>query len=74
VKGKAVAIDPAAKVKRQDAMVQALVNAGPVAVAVLGGDHDLTDSLKRLGGACEYLRVTVQAYQEVGEGEPALTK
>jgi hypothetical protein len=37
--------------------------AGPVSVAILGGDHDLTDGLKRLGGALEYLRVTVKAYQ-----------
>jgi hypothetical protein len=38
---------------------------GPVAVAILAGDHDLPDRLKRLGGACEYLRVTVLAYQQV---------
>jgi hypothetical protein len=34
--------DPAAKAKRQDAMAQALLKAGPVAVAILAGSHDLT--------------------------------
>jgi hypothetical protein len=47
VKGGAVGIDQAAKVARQDAIVQTLVKAGPVSVAILGGDHDLTDRWKR---------------------------
>jgi hypothetical protein len=58
--------DPAAKAARQDGMVRALLKAGPVAVAVLGGAHDLTDSAQRVASpGSEYLRVTVQAYQEV---------
>jgi hypothetical protein len=58
--------DPAAKAKRQAAMAQALLKAGPVAVAILGGSHDPTDALGRLDEAgVEYLRVTVQAYKDL---------
>jgi hypothetical protein len=58
--------DPAAKVARQDGMVRTLLKAGPIAVAVLGGAHDLTANVQRVAPPwCEYLRVTVKAYQEV---------
>jgi hypothetical protein len=58
--------EPAAKVARQDGMVRTLVKAGAVAVAILGGSHDLAESMQRVAPPwCEYLRVTVQAYQEV---------
>jgi hypothetical protein len=60
--------DPAAKAKRQDAMAQALLKAGPVAVAVIGGSHDLTDALNRQGAAgTEYLRISVREYKELAE-------
>jgi hypothetical protein len=56
----------AAKAARQDAMTLALLKAGPVAVAILGGSHDLTDALNRQGaGGLEHLRVTVQPYKDV---------
>jgi hypothetical protein len=60
--------DQAAKAKRQDAMAQALLKAGPVAEAVLGGSHDLTDSLNRQGAVgLEWLRMSVRAYKEPAE-------
>jgi hypothetical protein len=32
---------------------------------ILGGGHDLTDSVRRVAGAdCEYVRVTVGSYPE----------
>jgi hypothetical protein len=58
--------DLAAKAKRQDSMAQALLKAESVAVAVLGGSHDLTDALNRQGAAgLEYLRVALQVYKDV---------
>jgi hypothetical protein len=58
--------DPAAKGKRQDAMAQTLLKAGPVAVAVLGGSHDLTEALGRQDApGLEYLRVSVQAHSDL---------
>jgi hypothetical protein len=59
--------DAAAKAARQDAMVRALLKAGPVAVAVLGGAHDLREALASDGGAgCEYMRVNVAVFREMG--------
>jgi hypothetical protein len=56
----------AANTAHQDAMAKALLKAGPVAVAVLGGSHDLTDALNRQGAAgLEYLRVSVRAYKDL---------
>jgi hypothetical protein len=44
---------------------------GPVAVIVLGGSHDLSAQVRRLGGGrCDYLRVTTACYREAaGESE-----
>ena len=43
---------------------------GPFALIVLGGGHDLSESVRRLsGGSCEYLPVTTARYREVA-GEP----
>jgi hypothetical protein len=50
---------------REDFMVAEALKHGPVAVIVLGGDHDLTESVRKLGqGGCEYLRVTLRGYPE----------
>jgi hypothetical protein len=50
-------------------MVRAALKAGPVAVLVLGGAHDLSGAVRRLaGGDCEYLRVTTARYAEFVEG------
>jgi hypothetical protein len=51
--------------QREDAQVQAALDGGPFALIVLGGAHDLSDSIRRVaGGDCEYIRVTTKAYQE----------
>ena len=53
--------------QREDAQVKAAINAGPFALIVLGGAHDLSDSIRRVAGAdCEYVRVTTKAYKEFG--------
>lgn len=53
---------------RHDAQVRAVIKEGPVAVIILGGAHDLTASLRRLGyRRCEYLRVTTKRYKEMAE-------
>jgi hypothetical protein len=54
--------DPAAKAKRQDSMAQTLLKAGPVAVAILGGSHDLTEALRQEAAGVEYLLVSVRVY------------
>jgi hypothetical protein len=62
---------------REDAQVRAALKGGPVAVIVLGGAHNLTESVRRVGGgAVEYLRVTTRGYRQVegkeddGQGRP----
>jgi hypothetical protein len=56
-----VRIDPAALEARHDALVKLALASGPVAVLVLGANHDLTASVRRLGGGtAEYLRVTTK--------------
>ena len=50
---------------REDAMVRAALARGPFALVVLGGEHDLTESARRVAGAdCEYVPVTVGGYPE----------
>jgi hypothetical protein len=39
------------------------------ALVILGGAHDLTESVRRHGGSCEYLRVTTTRYREVAGEE-----
>ena len=63
-----VKLDPVKIEARHDAQVKALMKEGPVAVIVLGGAHDLSSSVQRLGGGnCEYLRVTPKRFREIGE-------
>ena len=46
---------------RQAAIVRRLLGKGPLAVVVLGADHDLSDQVNQLGGGrCEYVRVAVE--------------
>jgi hypothetical protein len=59
--------DPVKIEARHDAQVRAVMKDGPVAVIVLGGAHDLTGSIKRLGVNCEYLRVTTKRFKEFAE-------
>jgi hypothetical protein len=54
---------------REDAHVRTLVKSAPVALLVAGGAHDLSGSVKRLGGGTvEYVRVTTRRYVQF-EGE-----
>jgi len=50
---------------RHDAQVRLVMKEGPVAVIVLGGAHDLSASIRRAGGNCEYLRVTTKRFREM---------
>jgi hypothetical protein len=50
-------ITPAGLQARNDAQVRAVLDKGPLALIVLGGAHDLSDSVRWLGGGhCEYLK------------------
>jgi len=63
-----VKFDPLKIEARHDAQVKAVIKEGPVAVIVLGGSHDLSASVRRLGGGnCEYLRVTRKRFKEMAE-------
>ena len=62
-----VKLDPVKVEARHDAQVKHATAGGPVDVIVLGGAHDLSASVRRLGGGkCEYLRVTTKRFREVG--------
>ncbi len=61
--------DPERVRARQDAQVRAALKSGPVAVIVLGGSHELSESVRAASGQCEYLRVTTRRYREVAEEE-----
>lgn len=52
---------------RHDAQLRELKKAGAVRVVVLGGAHDLTGSIRRVGNGWEYLRVTTKGFREAGE-------
>jgi hypothetical protein len=50
---------------REDAVVREALARGPFVLVVLGGGHDLTESVRRVAGAdCEDLRVAVKSYPE----------
>ena len=51
---------------REDAMVKKMLDGGPFAFVVLGGGHDLSDNIERLGGgSCEYLTVETKMYSQL---------
>lgn len=53
---------------RRDAIVKNVLKAGPFGLMILGGDHDLTENVMRVGeGKCEYIRVTLNRYKQVEE-------
>jgi len=59
----------AEKVKaRRDAIVKNVLKSGSFGLMILGGDHDLTENVKLVGGGkCEYIRVTLKRYKQVEE-------
>lgn len=53
---------------RRDAIVKNVLKSGSFGLMILGGDHDLTENVKRVGGGkCEYIRVTLNRYKQVEE-------
>ena len=51
---------------RHDAIVKNVLKEGSFGLIILGGDHDLSENVRRLGeGKCEYVRVTMKRYREV---------
>ncbi len=62
----AVEVDPEKLEARHDGQVKRALASGPCAVLVLGGAHDLSASVRRLGyGTTEYIRVTTKRFKEV---------
>jgi hypothetical protein len=58
-------LDSARLSARHDGQVQAALKDGTFALVILGGAHDLTQSVRRrAGGPCEYLRITTKCYRE----------
>ena len=50
---------------RHDAIVKNVLKGGPFGLMILGGDHDLSENVRRLGGGkCEYVRVTMKRFRE----------
>jgi hypothetical protein len=63
-------LDPPKLAARHDGQVQAALKGNAFALIILGGSHDLTDSLRgAYGGTCEWLRITTMRYREFAEEE-----
>ena len=55
-----VRFDQAANDRRERAMVKRLLKAGPVAIVILGRDHDLGDEIRAADGRAVYRRVEAE--------------
>jgi hypothetical protein len=56
--------DPSRLKARHDGQVRAALQGGAVSFIILSGDHDLSESVRRLGGGTvEYIRVTTMRYK-----------
>ena len=63
-----VKLDPAMLTARQDAQVKSVLGKGAFGLIVLGGSHDLSDNVRRMGlGKCEYLRINTRRFKEFSE-------
>lgn len=63
VKAGRVKFDEKVNEAREDAIVRNLIKQGGVWVLILGGGHNLSDNVRRVGkGDCEYIRVTTMGY------------
>ena len=50
---------------RHDAIVKYLLKGGSFGLMILGGDHDLSENVRRLGdGRCEFVRVTMKRFEQ----------
>jgi len=56
-----VRFDADANERRESAIVRRLLKAGPVAVIVLGGGHDLSDNVPF---GCEYIRLQTRRHRD----------
>jgi hypothetical protein len=63
-KGGRLRLDPGAIKAREEAMAKRLAAAGPLAVVLLGGAHDLTEATREHAPRVRYVRVTSRAYRE----------
>ena len=60
-----VRFDPLKVQARHDAIVKNVLKEGSFGLVILGGDHDLSENVRRLGeGKCEYVGVTTKRYRE----------
>jgi hypothetical protein len=57
-------LDPAKLSARHDSQVKAALTLGPFALVILGGAHDLSESVRRHGGSSEYVRITTRRFRE----------
>jgi hypothetical protein len=58
-------LDAAKLSARHDGQVQAALKGGAFGLVILGGAHDLSESVRRQASApCDYLRVTTTRYRE----------
>ena len=61
-------LDPERLTARHDAQVKAVLDKGGFGLIVLGGAHDLSDNVRRLGQErCEYIRVTTSQYKQFSQ-------
>jgi hypothetical protein len=68
VQGGFVKFDPVKLRAREEAMVRTVLHADlPVALIVLGGDHDLSASSRELAPRASYFRVTTKRYREMAK-------
>lgn len=51
---------------REDAQVKAVLDKGPFGLIILGGAHDLSDSVRQHVG-CEYIQVTTKRFKEFAD-------
>ncbi len=60
-----VRFDADLQTARHDAQGNAVIGRDAVGLIVLGGAHDLSESVRRMGGGkCEYIRVTTKRVRE----------
>ena len=57
----------AAEKAREDEMAKRLLATGPIAIVVLGGDHDLEDNLKKLLPSVKYQKLQTVKYRELAK-------
>jgi len=69
VQGGRIAFDATADEAREDAMARRLMGAGPVAVVVLGGAHDLSDNLRQCARSHAYTKLQTPKYLELEEAK-----